>query len=232
MRTICLTLLFIGLLLPSAFCQQEPPLKDVFKALHLDLKINDEIYLMAPTRGLFVKTADKVEVVPIAKYSFAKTEKISDVRVGYYLADGEMPKLHSMFTCGPEAGDRADLLGLPADPQSRYLFDPGTKPFGLYVQSANFNPEFAPNGETVFTQDYLNNRITRFGKDIHKAHIFPYKTTKDFRKDWFVVCWEFSTNNDFQDIITVVRGVQLIHPPKKAKKKQSTNGLTTQISMR
>ena len=191
----------------------EPPLPKVFADLGIQLSPADEIQVAGPVQGVFAKTGNVVEVVLAAKYSFAKQEKVSDVRAGYYVMALE-PKWFPIFTCGPEAGDQNKLTGLPASPRGPYFFDPGKNPFGFFVQSANFNPAFSPLGETVCTQDQLNARIQRFGSDIHKAHIYPYKTRWETKPDWFILCWEFSTNNDNQDIITIVRGVRLVGPVK------------------
>lgn len=230
-RLVLFAVCLVSLVLSTAMAQQEPPFGEVLDKLRMDFSFEDEILIEEPYRGIFIKTGDVVEVVLIAKYSFGTMEEVCQVRAGYYLM-GDPEALKPLFTCGVEANDKTDITGLPADPRGPYIFDPGTKPFGLYVQSANFNKEFDLNGETVYTQDGLNKRITRFGKDVHKARIYPYKTKDDRIGDWYVVCWEFSTNNDFQDLILVIRGVELLQPPPREKKHQSVEGMKETVTMR
>ncbi len=218
MRHTTIIILLCSIASGPVFAQDEPPLKTVLNQLELTFNPAEEIRCSGPTQGLFMKTGRTVEVLPVAKYSFAKQETVSNVRAGYY-SFAEKKPLRLLFQCGLEAGDRAAITGLPADPRGPYRFDPGNQPFAFYVQSANFNPEFSANGETVSTQDTVNRRISRFGTDIHKARIYPYQTKHGVKPDWFVIGWEFSINNDFQDLITVVRGVRLIRPPEKKEKK-------------
>ncbi|MFB3789328.1 MAG: hypothetical protein ACE15F_23460 [bacterium] len=189
--------------------QEEPPLEKVLGELGIQVTADDEIQGGGPAQGLFIKTHTPVEVLLAAKYSFAKQETVSNVRAGFFTYTGETP-LHLLFECGPEAGESQNIMGLPTTPKLKHWFDPGIAPFGFYVQSANFNPAFAPDGETVYTCDAFNQRVTRFGNDLHKVKIFPYKTQYGITPNWFVLCWEFSTNNDYQDLITVVRGVRPI----------------------
>ena len=162
--------------------ETEPPLQKVFADLGITIGPEDEIAAVGPVQGLFYKTGSVVEVLLTAKYSFDKQDNGSNVRMGFYNMAME-PVLNPLFICGPEAGDQSKITGLPADPKGRYYFDPGKEPFGLFVQSANFNPEFSSQGETVFTQDRLNLKIARFGKDIHKVHIYPYKTQWETKLD-------------------------------------------------
>jgi len=193
--------------------QEEPSLEKVLGDLGIHVTSDDEIKASGPLQGWFIKTQTPAEIVLVAKYSFAKEETVSHVRVGYYTSTSPL-KTYLLFECGPDAGDSHNILGLPTTPKVKHWFDPGKAPFGFYVQSANFNPSFTPEGETVFTSDALNQRIERFGDDHHKVKIFPYRTQYGVTPDWFVLCWEFSTNNDYQDLITVVRGVQPVVPPQ------------------
>lgn len=86
-------------------------------------------------------------------------------------------------------------------------FDPGNQPFGLWVSSTNFK------GETVYTEDKWQKMISRFGKDLHKAHVYPAKTKDGTIPNTYVIGWEYSTNNDNQDVVTLVSNVK----PAKAK---------------
>ncbi len=241
-RTLILFLLSVVCFLP-AFSQeeaqpiqdatdvQEPSLSEVFEELGLKLTPEDEILVEGPTQGLFMKTKKYVDYLAIAKYSFGKEDDISKVRAGMYLFTSK-PTLQLLFECGPEAGDQTRITGLPASPKGRTRFDPGNLPFGFYVQSANFNPEFSPKGETVYTQNERNKNVERFGDDLHKAHIYPYKTKYGEVPNWYVICWEFSTNNDNQDLITLVRGVKLINSSETEKQPEGEIQTTPLITLR
>ncbi len=201
--------------------EDEPALKKVFSDLDITVGVEDEILVEGPAQGIFAKTGTMVEVVLAAKYSFGVQEATSEVRMGYYPVSVD-PRLFTLFTCGPKAGDQSSITGLPAEPLGPYYFDPGSGPIGFYVQSKNFNPNFSQKNETVYTQDHLNKQIERFGSDVHKVKIYPYETKTVKKEDWFILCWEFSTNNDFQDLITVVRGVKLIGKPLENESKSSS----------
>lgn len=216
--------------LTSTAAENEPPLEKVFQDLGVIVNPQDEIIVTEAAQGLFYKTEKWVEVVPVAKYSFDKQEKVSEVRAGYYFPSAKLKPI-PLWIIGPEAGDRNCITGLPAVPRGPYFFDPGKNPFGFFVQSANFNPDFSDKGETVCSQDSLNYRISRFGNDIHKLHIYPYKTQREDHSDWFILCWEFSTNNDNQDIMFVVRGVKLLGVEKKKVQSVPENQLNQTITL-
>ncbi|MEW6238640.1 MAG: hypothetical protein AB1656_24920 [Candidatus Omnitrophota bacterium] len=213
------------------FGQEEPPLEKVFQNLGLDLKPEDEIVVKGPAQGLFLKKDRLVEYMLIAKYSFGIQDATSIVRAGFYSQTTNI-LLRLLFECGPQAGDKTSLSGLPASPKGSCYFDPGKSPFGFYVQSANFNPSFSLEGETVCTQNSLNKKIRRFGDDIRKAHIYPYKTSSGIHPDWYVICWEFSTNNDNQDIITAIRGVELLTPIYGKKEKEPKTSEKPTVAMK
>ncbi len=210
--------------------EQEPSMQNVFDELGVIVALDEHIVVEGPIQGIFAKSAETVEVVLVAKYSFGVQEDVSEVRFGYYpIADTQ--NLHSLFICGPKAGDQNRIIGLPAEPLGPYFFDPGTEPIGFFVQSANFNPDFSEKGETVYTQDGLNEQIERFKGDTHKARIYPYTTVNGTKPDWYILCWEFSTNNDYQDLITVVRGVKLVRPEKNEDPSESGE-VKTVVTMR
>jgi len=202
-RTNYLPLLLL-FLAAVGWTQGEPTLEAIQQELEFTFTRMDEEYISGPSQGVFIKTAALVEIVLVA---------------------------NPLFTCGQESIDQSSISGLPASPRGPYLFDPGAQPFGLYVQSAQFNPAFSITDETVFSQDERNKPIQRFGNDIHKARIYPYQTKLGIRKNWYVLCWEISTDNDYQDLITVIRGVALLTPPPKKKRTQSLEGHSEAIAM-
>lgn len=192
--------------------EPELPLQEIFQELGLLLTPEDEIYIPGPLQGTFIQADKYIQVLPLAKFSYGTREDVSNVLAGYYslLQDEPVRKFNALFECDPEAGHMVGIAGIPVRPLGPSYLHTGLAPIGFYVQSANFNPDYSLDGETVFTQDAFNARIERFGGNNHKAKVFPYKDLLGERPHWYVICWEFSTNDDFQDIITVVRGVDLL----------------------
>jgi hypothetical protein len=81
-------------------------------------------------------------------------------------------------------------------------FRPGGA-FGLWVPTEGFK------NETVYTQDRWQVFISRFPEsDRHKVRVFPAKTARGTQKNAYLLCWEYSTNNDFQDIVTKLENVR------------------------
>lgn len=206
----------LGLLLISgiSFAQEEPPLGQVLADLGLFISPEDEIYIEGPTQGTFIQAERDIQILLVAKHSLSVDGATTVVDVGYYAIDpvNTVRRYATLFTCGPEADNRTSISGLPVTPNSPVYLKQGLVPIGFYVQSANFNPSLSYEGETVYTQDALNSSIERFGNNLHKARVFPYRDLLGVRPHWYVICWEFSTNDDFQDVITVVRGVDILIP--------------------
>jgi hypothetical protein len=82
-------------------------------------------------------------------------------------------------------------------------FEPGSKPFGLWVSTAGFADE------TVCTEMALQSFVPRFKADDHdKAHVFPVRRDGKLVRNSYIIGWEYSTNNDDQDIVTIVTNVK------------------------
>ena len=92
----------------------------------------------------------------------------------------------------------------PTEGSASGAFDPGDKPFGLWVATQGFPGEF------VCTDDARNAGITRFGgKAIHKARVFAAVSDAGVLKpNTYLIGWEYSTNDDFQDIVTLIENVR------------------------
>ena len=92
---------------------------------------------------------------------------------------------------------------------AKTAFDPGDAVFGLWVSTAGFKDE------TVYTQDALQGFVPRFkADDRHKARIYPVKKNGKLVPNAYIIGWEYSTNNDFQDIVTLVTNVSPITAEK------------------
>jgi hypothetical protein len=101
----------------------------------------------------------------------------------------------------------------PLEPGSRASFDPGDSPFGLWIS----NDGFTDGG--VFTQPALVARINRrLAGQPYKAMIYPNrdKATGQTVPHSFIIGWEYSTNDDFQDVVCRLDNAVLLEPPGPA----------------
>jgi len=97
---------------------------------------------------------------------------------------------------------------------SSTTFDPGGGPFGLWIS----NDQFEDGG--VFTQPALVARINRrLAKQPYKAMIYPNrdKATGRIIPHSYLIGWEYSTNDDFQDVVCQVDNVVLTEQAKAAR---------------
>jgi hypothetical protein len=95
----------------------------------------------------------------------------------------------------------------PLEAGSETSFDPGGAPFGLWVS----NDGFADGG--VFSQPGLVARINkRLARQPYKAMIYPNrdKATGKPIANSYLIGWEYSTNDDFQDVVCRVDNVVLV----------------------
>ena len=91
-------------------------------------------------------------------------------------------------------------------------FDPGDEPFGLWVSNDSFKGDDA----IVFTQPQLVAALNRrLAQQPYKAMIYPFKDKATGRAvpHSFLIGWEYSTNDDFQDIVCRIDNVELVAPP-------------------
>lgn len=88
-------------------------------------------------------------------------------------------------------------------------FDPGNAPFGLWIS----NDGLKDGG--VFSQPEVVAAINqRLAKQPYKAMIYPYKDkpTGQVVPHSYLIGWEYSTNDDFQDVVCRVDNVELLPP--------------------
>lgn len=84
-------------------------------------------------------------------------------------------------------------------------FDPGDEPFGLWIR----NEQFDDGG--VFTQPGLVAAVNaRLRSQPYKAMIYPYRERGRTVPHSYLIGWEYSTNDDFQDVVTRVDNVRLL----------------------
>ncbi|MFO0909895.1 MAG: hypothetical protein U0794_16360 [Isosphaeraceae bacterium] len=137
-------------------------------------------------------------------------------RGGWYVpAATSPPKKHELWSYRFK-NTTADLekntnLPPPLNPGSRVDFDPGDAPVGLWVA----NDGLADGG--VFTEPAVVARVNqRLAKQPYKAMIYPNRdrSTGKAIPNSYIVGWEYSTNDDFQDVVCLVENVVLVSPTK------------------
>ena len=102
----------------------------------------------------------------------------------------------------------------PLDQVSKTTFDPGDGPFGFWAS----NDGFTDGG--VFTEPAMVARINkRLAGQPYKAMIYPNRdrATGKAIPHSYLIGWEYSTNDDFQDIVCRVDNVVLIRPGEAAQ---------------
>lgn len=98
---------------------------------------------------------------------------------------------------------KKDLPSLEAG--SKVEFDPGAGEFGLYVNTEGFPTEI------VTSEDAKLKYVERFkAGDKHKAHVYIAKKQGKVIPNTYLIGWEYSTNNDNQDIVTLVSNVKAV----------------------
>lgn len=86
-------------------------------------------------------------------------------------------------------------------------FDPGTSPFGLRVSNDNFDDG------GVYSQPCMTALINqRLKGQPYKCMIYPNRDLKTGRliTHSYIIGWEYSTNDDFQDVVTQIDNVRLL----------------------
>ncbi len=90
---------------------------------------------------------------------------------------------------------------------SKTTFDPGDGPFGLWVSNDGLKEAGA------FSEPLANRALTpRFAQQPYKAMIYPYKSRRDgpVVPHAYLIGWEYSTNDDFQDVVCLLENVALV----------------------
>ncbi len=90
---------------------------------------------------------------------------------------------------------------------SRFEFDPGDAPFGLWVA----NDQFDDGG--IFSEPRaVKAHNARLAAQPYKAMIYPFrdKTTGQTIPHSYLIGWEYSTNDDFQDVVCRIDNVELL----------------------
>jgi hypothetical protein len=102
----------------------------------------------------------------------------------------------------------------PLEKGSSTTFDPGEAPFGFWISNDGLKDS------EVYTQPALVARLNRrLARQPYKAMIYPRrdKATGKIVPHSFLIGWEYSTNDDFQDVVCQVDNAALIDEPPVTK---------------
>lgn len=167
------------------------------------------------TPGLFKKAGPgPVKFTPVIALGLETTN-----RGGWYTEgpDARSPKKRELwsYTARNTASDLETGKNVPPAlaTGSTTSFDPGDEPFGLWIS----NDGLKDGG--VFSQPRLVAAINaRLAKQPYKAMIYPNrdKATGKLIPHSLLIGWEYSTNDDFQDVVCRVDNVDLVSEPDKA----------------
>lgn len=161
------------------------------------------------TPGLFKKAGDgPVTFAPVIALGLATT-----TRGGWYTpgVEEKSPRKRDLWAY-THRNTGEDLqtgknLPPPLAEGSKTTFDPGDAPFGVWVS----NDGFTDGG--VYTQPQVVAAVNqRLAKQPYKAMIYPNKdkATGKLIPHSYLIGWEYSTNDDFQDVVCRVDNVDLV----------------------
>jgi hypothetical protein len=161
------------------------------------------------TPGLFRKAGPgPVSYMPVIALGLETTN-----RGGWYAPGAGVPKGIELwnYTFKNTGEDLEEGKNLPArlGPRATTKFDPGDAPFGLWVS----NDGMKDGG--VFTEPAVVATVNqRLKAQPYKAMIYPYrdKATGKVVPNSYLIGWEYSTNDDFQDVVCRVDNVVMLVP--------------------
>jgi hypothetical protein len=102
----------------------------------------------------------------------------------------------------------------PLDPGASTAFEPGEAAFGLWLSNDGLNDG------GVFSQPALVARLnSRLARQPYKAMIYPNRDKASGKRipHSYIIGWEYSTNDDFQDVVCQLDNATLIAAPTAAK---------------
>jgi len=168
------------------------------------------------TPGLFRKAGDG----PVTYRPLIALGMVTRTRGGWYRPKGEAAPEKTQtwsYTFRNTTQDLQDEVNLPPplEEGTALEFDPGAAPFGVWVSNDNFDDGGA------FTEPALVARINaRLAPQPYKAMIYPNKDKATGRliPNSYLIGWEYSTNDDFQDVVCQIDNVVLVAPSEAAAK--------------
>jgi hypothetical protein len=171
--------------------------------------LNPVVTTSEATPGLFRKAGPgPVAFVPVIALGLETRN-----RGGWYVPPSgtEMPRKEALwsYTFKNTTDDVKTGKNLPPrlEESSKTSFDPGDAPFGVWVSNEGLDDG------GVFSQPELVARINkRLAAQPYKAMIYPNrdKATGKLVPHSYLIGWEYSTNDDFQDVVCRLDNVVLI----------------------
>jgi hypothetical protein len=221
-RTLCLAVLLTSAVAATAQTPKQPKvapgpnepdwavvLRTRYGLSMFDDLLNPVRTTAAETPGLFKKAGPgPVRYAPEIALGTEMT-----THGGWYTPgpSDDAPKKHELwsYTFKNTTADLETGKNLPPPLASgaKTGFDPGDAPFGLWISNDNFNDGGA------YTQPQVVAAVNaRLAKQPYKAMIYPYrdKATGKVVPHSYLIGWEYSTNDDFQDVVCRVDNVDLI----------------------
>ncbi|MBX6311694.1 MAG: hypothetical protein IRY99_02040 [Isosphaeraceae bacterium] len=136
--------------------------------------------------------------------------------------DAQNPKTHELWSyqykhTAKDIKEAETLTIIPLITPSNTTFDPGDQPFGLWIGNDQFKDRVYSQPQVVAATN------PRLAKQPYKAMIYPNKDrdTDKIIPHSYIIGWEYSTNDDFQDVVTRIDNVELITDGEKAKSEKS-----------
>jgi hypothetical protein len=164
------------------------------------------------TPGLFKRAGQgPVTFTPVIALGLVTT-----TRGGWYTPgpDAKSPQKHDLwaYTVRNTGEDLETGKNLPPAlaEGAKTTFDPGDAPFGVWVS----NDGLKDGG--VFTQPQVVAAVNaRLAKQPYKAMIYPNrdKATGKTIPHSYLIGWEYSTNDDYQDVVCIISNVELMKSP-------------------
>ncbi len=166
----------------------------------------------AATPGLFRKAGPgPVTYRPVVALGLETVNRGGWYRPGPDAAHPDKAELWSYrFKHKTEDFAAGQVVPPPLAEGSKTAFDPGDAPFGLWVANDGLRESDAYTEPKVVAT--LNKRLA---KQPYKAMLYPMKDKATGRvvPHSYLIGWEYSTNDDFQDIVCRVDNVQLVAEP-------------------
>lgn len=191
-------------------------LKQQYGLAIFDDLLNPVKYTADTTPGLFKRVGSgPVKYTPLIALGMPSVTRGGWYRAGKDVSAPTKKELWSYQHRNTSADlDTGKNLPPPLASGATTSFEPGDEPFGLWVSNDGLKDGGA------FTQPKVVAAVNqRLAKQPYKAMIYPYKdkATGKVVPHSYLIGWEYSTNDDFQDVVCRVDNVDLVAEDAPAK---------------
>ncbi|NND31033.1 MAG: hypothetical protein HKN76_00490 [Saprospiraceae bacterium] len=202
-KQVALTYSLRGLSTKALEGKNEPPLADVMQTLgyKVDLgwqtlanHLNSDLQGDELAQQLFIKKqAEKVEIIPLARYSPS-----FHLPFGYYLVDDTKPVLNEVgVLSGTKTYPEHQTL-FPGLEKGTSSFDPGDAPFGLFTTSPSHVAYSEDKWNALLFPDHAEHACRIYEARDDQGIIIPGQ---------YLVCFEEAANGDYQDYVFLLKNV-------------------------